>query len=327
MKDDQLDKDDKYKPISFSRNYFDEPVKVQPYWIKEVAATNFLSFGDFTMDVLGKPAITGPNGYGKTILIKLIKAVLEIATSRTTGTLMLLTKRVTYHEYGDNFVEYFHLFDTFTVRTVDGHEYGLVCEDYNNGSYNFVTNDNVYPIHDGVMEVVPTAPCMSTVTLLPTGRLSSPDVFIYQFARDLNGEINYGFIDMWYNYVIQGKELNADPSEYVFSFSKHKIPYSDTEAVKQVCKNIGKWISSCFLSHGSVEMLLQLMAMSSKSRIVLIDDAEIGLHPSAQVSYMFLMATLYQCGIQVLFTTHSPSMFDLNFSYSNDMFSLFEQKE
>ena len=168
---------------------------------------------------------------------------------------------------------------------------------------------------------------MSTVALLPTGRLSSPDVFIYQFARDLNGEINYGFIDMWYNYVIQGKELNADPSEYVFSFSKHKIPYSDTEAVKQVCKNIGKWISSCFLSHGSVEMLLQLMAMSSKSRIVLIDDAEIGLHPSAQVSYMFLMATLYQCGIQVLFTTHSPSMFDLNFSYSNDMFVLFEQKE
>ena len=112
MKDDQLDKDDKYKPISFSRNYFDEPVKVQPYWIKEVAATNFLSFGDFTMDVLGKPAITGPNGYGKTILLKMIKAVLEIATSGTTGTLMLLTKRVTIHDYGDNFVEHFHLFDT-----------------------------------------------------------------------------------------------------------------------------------------------------------------------------------------------------------------------
>ena len=51
----ELDKDDPYIPIRFSRNYMEKPVEVKPYWIHEIHVTNFLGFGDIDMDVLGKP--------------------------------------------------------------------------------------------------------------------------------------------------------------------------------------------------------------------------------------------------------------------------------
>ena len=329
MIDEMLDKDDAYSPIRFSRNYFDEPTKVQPYWISKVFVKNLFGIGrkegTAEIDFLGKPALTAPNGYGKTLLFKLINAVMEVANGRYPDTLVKLSKTIISTEW-DTHTNYHHLFDEVAVETVDGHVYRIVTEDYSTASYVFEKDGEPYAIRDGKFDaIVPPQPSETAgCYLLPTGRLAAPDAYIYDMLCNCGGKVNYNFLNKWYNLMIQGVDVadpTVDPNRVMNRYAD--IPYDENKTYAASCKDIVAWMSKRQLSHGEAELMMQLMAMISGSKIVLIDAAEIGLHPSTQIDYMRLLSTMYQKGVQVLFTTHSPSMFDLNFSYSNDLFEIF----
>jgi AAA15 family ATPase/GTPase len=141
----------------------------------------------------------------------------------------------------------------------------------------------------------------------------------------LDGNVNYDFINKWYNVMMQGINPEETPDSAVKRYAG--APFDKDKSYKENSKAICKWIEERMLSHGELELFMQLLAMSSGCKVVLVDSAEIGLHPGVQVCYMHLLSSLYQKGIQVLFSTHSPTTFDLNFSYSNDLFELFGQKE
>jgi len=313
MSDDILDKDDPYRPIMFTRNYFDKPTKVQPYWIKSIYVKNMVGVGrpDGTalIDVLGKPAITGPNGYGKSLLLKLVNAVMELANGSVPVALKTL--------YIGIEPPYEHLFDVITVTTVDDNVYSLKEIDSTTGSYEFSHNDTTYVIHNGVMDcMVPERYETSGCYFLSTARVASPTTYIDGLSELT---IDYDFLTKWYNLMMQGIDIESTPEKALKRYVD--IP------VAAGCREVGRWIADRKLSFGEVELLMQLMAMSSGCKIVLVDAAEIGLHLSAQVSYMNLLSWMYQNGVQVLFTTHSPQMFDLNFSNSNDLFDVFGRAE
>ena len=326
MTDDILDKDDKYSPIRFSRNYFDDPTKVQPYWISKVFVKNLFGIGrkegTAEIDFLGKPALTAPNGYGKTLLFKLINAVMELANGRYPDTLVKLSKTIISTEW-ETHTNYNHLFDEVAVETVDGHVYRIVAEDYSTASYVFDKDGEQYAIRDGKFDaVIPphrseTAGCY----LLPTGRLAAPDAYIDEIMCICGGTVDYKLINQWYNLMIQGVDVSTDPDKAMIRYAD--IPYDENKPCAARCKDIVNWMAKRHLSHGEAELLMQLLAMTSGEKIVLVDAAEIGLHPGTQVEYMRLLSTMYQKGVQVLFTTHSPTMFDMNFSYSNDLFEIF----
>jgi energy-coupling factor transporter ATP-binding protein EcfA2 len=311
MSDDILDKDDPYRPIMFTRNYFDEPTKVQPYWIKSIYVKNMVGVGrpDGTalIDVLGKPAITGPNGYGKSLLLKLVNAVLEIAYGHSTISLETLIGLDLPAQ---------HLFDIVTVTTVDDNVYSLHAVDWSTGSFVFYCNETEYYITQCRLdETAVRNPPKTACEFLPTGRVAEPIKFICELAAHIDHNIDYGFLNKWYNLMIRGEESSTESANRY-----NNIPCDNA-------RECGKWLLDNHLSFGEVELLMQLMAMSSGCKIVLVDAAEIGLHLSAQVSYMNLLSWMYQNGVQVLFTTHSPQMFDLNFSNSNDLFDVFGRAE
>lgn len=315
MSDDILDKDDPYRPIMFTRNYFDEPTKVQPYWIKSIYVKNMVGVGrpDGTalIDVLGKPAITGPNGYGKSLLFKLVNAVLEIAYGHSTISLETLIGLDLPAQ---------HLFDIVTVTTVDDNVYSLNAVDWSTGSFVFYCNETEYYITQCRLdETAVRNPPKTACEFLPTGRVAEPIKFICELAANIDHNIDYGFLNKWYNLMIQGIDIESTPEKALKRYVD--IP------VAAGCREVGRWIADRKLSFGEVELLMQLMAMSSGCKIVLVDAAEIGLHLSAQLSYMYLLSWMYQNGVQVLFTTHSPQMFDMNFSNSNDLFDVFGRAE
>lgn len=319
MVDDFLDKDDIYKPISFSRNYYDEPIKVMPYWIHSVEVKKFLGKYDLSLDLLGVPAITGPNGSGKTILLKLIYAVIEAANGWLPNTLSTLTKQVYIDAYDGAYIEYSHLFDKVVVTTVDGHTYQLITENYSNGTYQLIKDGEVYQIVDGQFDTAPSDQTGIEMYLLKTGRVAAPDAYLFQLLRMTDGKPDIDFIDRWFNYLVN--DINPDDdSARVHRYNN--IPNDNTLSAKKMCDSLKKWIVSSKLSHGELELLLHLLAMSSKSNIVMVDDAEIGFHPTLQSGYMYLVSSLYKNGIQVLFSTHSPTMFDMNFHNSNDLYMI-----
>lgn len=328
MNDEMLDKDDKYSPIRFSRNYFDEPTKVQPYWISKVYVKNMVGVGrpvgTAEIDFLGKPALTAPNGYGKTLLLKIVNAVMELVNGEDPLSLNSLVKTVEEDDW-DRYVSYHHLFDEVVIELVDGRQFKLITDDASTGSYIFEVDGNVYPLHDGQFEVNPPQFTNAGIYMLPTGRLTSPELYIYQLLAMLDGNVDYDFINKWYNVMMQGIDPDENPDSTKNRYAK--APFDKEKSYKENRKAICKWIEERMLSHGELELFMQLLAMSSGCKVVLIDSAEIGLHPGVQVCYMHLLSSLYQKGIQVLFSTHSPTIFDLNFSYSNDLFELFDQKE
>lgn len=328
MTDDILDKDDKYSPIRFSRNYFDEPTKVQPYWISKVSVKNMVGVGrpvgTAEIDFLGKPALTAPNGYGKTLLLKIVNAVMELVNGEDPLSLNSLVKTVEEDDW-DRYVRYHHLFDEVVIELAGGRQFKLIADDASTGSYIFEADGNVYPLHDGRFEVNPPQFTNAGIYMLPTARLNSPEMYIYQMLAMVDGNVNYDFINKWYNVMMLGIDPAERPSNVMKRYDK--APFAKEKSYKENSKAICKWIDECMLSHGELELFMQLLAMSSGCKVVLIDSAEIGFHPGVQTCYMHLLSSLYQKGIQVLFSTHSPTTFDLNFSYSNDLFDLFDQKE
>lgn len=304
MNNDLLDKDDKYKPISFSRNYFDEPVEVQPYWIKNVYVKNFLGKGDIDLDVLGKPALTAPNGYGKTVLMNLIYNVLHMANGGDPADF-------------DSLIEN-HMFEEIAVTTVDGNCYAVEVPEGSSRMYHYIKNGSLYIVNDKAMPTRPYEPTNTSPCILPVKRIAIPDLYIYQCLLALDGNPNYDFLAKWYHYLVLGGEMGDELSTADNRYAS--IPYRNDVTVNDALGMIRRWMGQKYFSHGEIEVLLQLLAMSGGYNVVLIDDAEMGLHPSVQVSYMYLLSSLYKQGIQVLFSTNAPSMFDNTFSYSNDLF-------
>ena len=316
MNDEMLDKDDKYSPIRFSRNYFDEPTKVQPYWISKVSVKNMVGVGrpvgTAEIDFLGKPALTAPNGYGKTLLLKLVYAVMELANGYQPT---MLQKMVFYgaHDY--------KLFDVVTVETVGGNVYSLTVDDWFSGSFVFDANGEQTVIDKGQLDsIVPTQYENVGCYLLPTGRLFSPQVTINELLDITGGKVDYEFLNKWYNLMMQGIDIEKTPDTAMKRYAD--MPYNTESTI-----SLSHWIKERHFSHGEVELLMHLMAMTSGCGIVLIDAAETSLHLSVQVYYMNLLSFLYQHGVQVIFATHSPTMFDMNFANSNDLFELFDPKE
>lgn len=319
----ELDKDDPYIPIRFSRNYMETPVEVKPYWIHEIHVTNFLGFGDIDMDVLGKPAITGPNGFGKTMILKLVMAVLDIACGKA--------PTVLYQIVNLDGV-YSRVFDSFTLVMADGHSYTLVAEDASAGWYQFLRDGEFFMEVRDATSVVPDSMLDTDPVLLRVGRICKPELIIYMMADKVEGKVNYAAINKWHSHMIQGNELgatvDADGNPVVDRYKD--IPYSPVtgrKTAQSVLGDITKWLSRNRFSHGDIEFLLQMMTLTSGANVVLIDDAEIGLHMSAQLEYMRLMTLCYSKGIQVLFSTNSPQMFDCVFSNSNDLYDLTQPKD
>jgi hypothetical protein len=319
----ELDKVDPYIPIRFSRNYIDKPVDVQPYWIHEIHIKNFMEFGDIDMDVLGRPAITGPNGFGKTMILKLAIAVLDVAGGKAPTVL---------YQIVNNEGSYARIFDSFTVVFADGHSYTLLVEDASAGWYQFLRDGEFFmEIHDD-KAVAPDSMIDADAVLLRVGRISKPEIPIYMMADKVDGKIDYATLNKWHAHLIQGCEFGATENEDGQPVvERYKdIPYSPVtgqNTAKAVLGDITRWLARNRFSHGEVELLLQMLTLTSGANVVLIDDAEIGLHMSVQMEYMRLMSLCYSKGIQVLYSTHSPEMFDGVFSNSNDLYDLTHPKD
>lgn len=316
--EDIKDKDDPYVPIRFSRNYQDKPVEVRPYWIHFVEATNFLGYGDFRMDVLGKPALTGPNGFGKTVILKMIAAIMDLISGKCPTVLY----QVLRDSDKEGVVQYSRLFDSFSVTTVEGREYSLVVSDFSTGLYNLLVDGEFFMEVSDTGSVVPDAFEDVDPVWIPAGRIGSPASYIMKFISMSGGNIDYEFLDKWYNWLIQGNTDDSHASVHRYS----GLPYSTVTSVKKahsVLDSIMKWIEARHLSHGEIELLILLLALKSGSKLVVVDDIEVGLHVSVQVEIMRVLTCMYNDGVQVLYSTNSPSTFDGVFGYSNDLYGLF----
>ena len=312
------DKDDPYVPISFARNYSDEPVEVCDWWIHFVEAKNFLIYGDFRIDVLGKPALTGPNGFGKTIILKMIHAIIDIVSGMK-PTVFYQVIRNTMDNGGTLFSR---LFDSFSVTLVGGKTYTLVVVEYSIGLYNLLIDGVFYmEIKDTDSDVL--EPLFDTNSVwIPAGRIGAPATFILQMIDRVEGNIDYQFLDKWYNFLMLGKEMNDENLVHRYA----DIPYECITSLKKaraVCDNIMRWMESNHLSHGEIELLIILLALKSGANLVIVDDIEVGLHVSVQLEITRLITEFYAKGVQVLYSTNSPSTFDNIFGNTNDLYATF----
>ncbi len=74
-----------------------------------------------------------------------------------------------------------------------------------------------------------------------------------------------------------------------------------------------EWVSLSRSAFGSCTSLfvVLLLATLSDNKVVLIDDIEMGLHPSAQIKLIdYIIKVLKKLDLQVVFTTHSGVVFD-----------------
>lgn len=302
-----MDIDEEYSPFYFGRDYGERPIKAVDTWVKHVSVTGLIGCGDFEMELLGKPALTGPNGYGKTVLMTLVWAVYDlVSTGRPT---------VLYGLVYNAFTGYAHLFDRFVMTLVDGSEYVL--------SYNPESPEHYLFSYDGgdVMLdksfVLNASEGMSCV-MLNSWRGSKASEVVYGLISLADGEFDQKFINDWYN-----RAMVCDESNHSMKFDG--LPYeavAEGEARADKVRKIAEWMTKRHFSYGETQLLFQLVAMSCRFGLLIIDNAEAGLHPSVQFNYMEIVAECYRRGTQVIFVTNSPEMFDGKWSQSNDLWDL-----
>lgn len=321
-----FDPNDPFYPVNFAERYTTKPIEVQYDWIKAVEVKGFLDHGDLVMEMIGLPAVTGPNAYGKTVLFRLIKAVLDIATGKPArelhDTVATIDRFVESLKDGGNIpvYKYGRLFDSITVINAADEEFTLVTDDAESGQYMFMyktelgEGNRLVNISSDV--ITPSNPVVfMDVFWLPANRMSFCGKYIYQAVQMSEGKIDYDLLNRWYNYLFWGDKLDDPPK---------RIRYKDipTDSVD----NIYAWVVKNHLTHGEVELLLLSTAMTSGAPIVMIDEAEAGLHMSVQLEYMKLITEFYKRNVQALFTTNSPETFDMIWSSGNDLFELLEEK-
>ena len=307
-----MDIDDKYSPFYFARDYGETPIESRPGWIRRVSAVNMAGCGDVSLELLGKPAITAPNGYGKTVLLTLSWALYDlVSTGRPT---------VLYGMLRNPDGSCSRLFDKFSMVLADGSAYSLsiVGDSYmlsGTGGESLVEASAVSDGNPPSTEV--RGGC---VAMLSSTRGNRPGDIVYGLLSLSEGDFDRKFINRWYSILFSCTEPDAPESEW--DMKMDGIPYERSVARGEMSARLTRWIGERRFSFGEMQMLFQLSAMSGKLDVLLVDNAEIGLHPSVQMNYMALLAECYRRGTQVIFSTNSPEMFDCKWRYSNDLWSL-----
>jgi len=224
-----------------------------------------------------------------------------------------------FHSFGDSQT---HVFDSVTLTLYDGSVYTICYDPDNPENYHFT-----YPDGDVILEraavleenppSIPPREDMSCVELR-AGRSSKPSEVIYGLIELADGRVDRDFINHWHGFMAESDDHDArfDGIPYEESTS------GDSTGRPDRVRRVTDWMKRKHFSFGEVQLLMQLVAMSCRFGVLLIDNAEMGLHPAIQIAYMALVTECYRRGTQVLFVTNSPEMFDRKWRQSNDLWDI-----
>ncbi len=110
-------------------------------------------------------------------------------------------------------------------------------------------------------------------------------------------------------------------------FSNKRIELQPAFGFRFVASDVNKTIISLSkLSSGEKHLLIQLcelLFMTKKGALVLIDEPELSLHMAWQYQYMTVIKGIVSlCGYQFLIATHSPQIFNAEWSRTTDLYQI-----
>ena len=266
------------------------------YEIDYIAGKIVAPVDEFVIDLGHFHIIAGPNGYGKTMIMKLIQAVYELIGGRPPETLYQYVARVRSDYYDGSYVEYMRLFDRFTIKLKNGLTATIRPHDDTSGCfYTYTCGEETADIDLSKHKAVQTTQQITASSiLLGQDRHYEYGRLIYDILS--NGIVRIDQITEWYSKLFG----NSTYQPYT------GIPtWKPDEKRNAVIKRIDAWFER--MSHGEQELFLHQIALQNYD-LVLIDGVENGLHICVQEHYHEMIES-YRPGIHnFIITTHSPSI-------------------
>ena len=269
--------------------------------IDYIAGSIVADVGQFVIPLYGKHIFAGPNGSGKTMIMKLIQSTIELMGGRPPVTLHNFVSRCCGSYYSGVHVEYSKLFDYFELQMKNGLSATIKPVDKEPGCFfEYTCGEETVELDISKYSNVQTSQQVPvTSILLEQDRHCYFGRLIYEILS--NGIVHIDKVTMWHNLLIDcGRRPDFFPPPYA------GIPtWKPDEKRNVVVKRIDNWFDS--LSHGEQELFLHQIALQNYD-YVLIDGVENGLHILLQEKYHDMIRS-YRPELENFFiTTHSPSI-------------------
>ena len=238
--------------------------------------------------------ITGPNGFGKTLILKTVCALLEILWTGSFDPLIKLLKVEREGEFY-KFTEWSYIFDTVIVTTDDRRFIEVRTINPKKGEFRIDVNGKVSMLPDKI-----SGEYKSIIPFLDDER--------YHYYGEVLGDL---LCRNKYDYPTKMIDKVCRAFLDVGAYPKYFSPlpnHGDYKTAKLWYKALDSWLEP--FSHGEKEMMclsLALLVASDEIKILLIDGFGIGLHLCSQ-QVLAESISKFAEKTQIIYTTHHPSM-------------------
>ena len=278
--------------------------------------------GEFDIDLTKKHIITGPNGYGKTIILKLTASMYQLMRGEFPHALINLVS-ITRNDYFDGpETTWYQMFDKFGMVLDDGTEATLEpafdASSENKSTYIYTCGEEKLEFDLSTMNrdtKLPECRTSGICMFLDSWRHSYMDELIAKILAKCSvsaDELNE--IVKWHNKLFAFRDGQATIFE--------NVPVSlPDEPFGKFKKRVKSWMER--LSHGEQEFLLCSMVLQH-SDVMILDDAGQGLHLVVQMKFDDLCKALGHKkfgNCQVFMSTHMPEIINGIWSADYDLFA------
>ena len=252
----------------------------------------------YTVNTSDRYCITGPNGYGKTVMLTFAHALSELLlTGSDLALVNALCEDKEHSLFGGTTRVWHDVIDQMKITTEDGKVASISAVEPLKGKFAINNNGETFDLNSRAKlnNYTPVIP------FLGMERHSQGGVVLADLVSMNGGELcNKQDIEELCVHVLG---LDAAPRFF------YEMPLErNSKGRKQWINELEKWQDT--FSHGELEMIRLALSLSIAKRsngLIFIDGAENGLHILSQQELAKRLEYYNAMGIQIIFTTYSPS--------------------